>query len=108
MKKTAIILVGVIIAVIVLHAFRASQTTLVTGRMKIEPKGSRIVARQGKDSIKTSLSPDGSFRISLPKGKWQLEVERFTNQQMIQNILIDSMVITEQQDVDLGEISTGL
>jgi hypothetical protein len=104
MKKTAITLLGVIIAVIGLHAFRASQTSLVTGHMKIDPKGSRIVARQGNDSVQSPVSADGSFRISLTKGNWQLEMERFSDRKQVQNIFIDSMIIRETQDIDLGNI----
>ena len=108
MKGTAVTLLGVIIAVIVLHAFKASQTSSVTGRMNIDPKGSRIVARQGNDSVQTPVSADGSFRILLTKGKWQLEMDRFANQKQVQNIFIDSMVIRETEDIDLGNILPGL
>ena len=108
MKKTAVILIGIIIAVILLHAFRASHTSLIKGRMNVNSPGSRIVARQGKDSVKTSVSPDGSFRITLTKGQWQLQLEQFANDQLIQHTLIDTMMINEQQDIDLGEIPTGL
>ena len=109
MKGTAVTLLGVIIAVIVLHAFKASQTSSVTGRMNnINPKGSRIVARQGKDSVQTPVAADGSFRILLTKGKWQLEMDRFSNQKQVQNIFIDSMNISETEDIDLGNILPGL
>jgi hypothetical protein len=108
MKKTAITLVGVIIAVIGLHAFRASQTSLVTGHMTTDHKGSRIVARQGHDSVQTPVATDGSFRLSLTKGKWQLEMATFTNQKQVQNIFIDSMTIGEAEDIDLGIIFPGL
>ena len=108
MKNTALTLIGVIIAVIVLHAFKASQTSSVTGHMNIDPKGSRIVARQGDDSVHTPVGPDGSFRILLTKGSWQLEMERFNNQKQIQNIFIDSMTIRETEDIDLGNILPGL
>ena len=104
MKKTAITLLGVIIAVIGLHAFRASQTSQVTGHMKINPRGSRIVARQGNDSVQSPVSADGSFRISLTKGKWALEMERYNNSKQVQNIFIDTMVIREREDIDLGNI----
>ncbi|HTE27207.1 hypothetical protein [Flavitalea sp.] len=108
MNNTALTLLGVVIAVIVLHAFKASQTSSVTGHMKIDPKGSRIVARQGNDSVKTPVAADGSFRISLTKGSWQLEMERFNNQKQVQNIFIDSMTIREPEDIDLGNILPGL
>ena len=108
MKGTAVTLLGVIIAVIVLNAFKASQTSSVTGRMNINPKGSRIVARQGKDSVQTPVAADGSFRILLTKGKWQLEMDRFSNQKQVQNIFIDSMNISETEDIDLGNILPGL
>ena len=108
MKGTAVTLLGVIIAVIVLHAFKASQTSSVTGRMNINPKGSRIVARQGKDSVQTPVAADGSFRILLTKGKWQLEMDRFSYQKQVQNIFIDSMNISETEDIDLGNILPGL
>jgi hypothetical protein len=108
MKNTALTLLGVIIAVIVLHAFKASQTSSVTGHLNTELKGSRIVARQGTDSVQTPVAADGSFRISLTKGRWQLEMERFNNQKQVQNIFIDSMIINETEDIDLGNILPGL
>lgn len=108
MTKTAITLTGVIIAVIGLHAFRSYQTSAVTGRMEIDPTGLRIVARNGSDSVFTPLSADGSFRISLTKGIWQLEVEKDTGDDYIRNIIIDSMIIREPEDIDLGNISSGL
>ena len=104
MKNTAITLLGVIIAVIGLYAFKASQTSLVTGKLGIKATGSRIVARQGSDSVQTPVSPDGSFRISLTKGSWQLEMERFQNYKQVQNVFIDSMTISEAKDIDLGTI----
>ena len=108
MKKTAITLTGVIIAVIGLHAFKSYQTSAVTGRMEINPKGSRIVARKGSDSVYSSLSADGSFRITLTKGTWQLEVERDTGDNLTRNIFVDSMIIRDPEDIDLGKISPGL
>ena len=108
MKNTALTLFGVIIAVIGLHAFKASQTSSVTGHLNTDLKGSRIVARQGSDSVHTPVAPDGSFRISLTKGRWQLEMERFSNQKQVQNIFIDSMIINETKDIDLGNILPGL
>jgi hypothetical protein len=108
MKKTAITLLGVIIAVIGLHAFRASQSSSITGRFQTDPRGLRIVARQGNDSVKTPLAPDGSFRMTLPTGRWQLEIEGLNHQQRVQKIFIDSMTISEPRDIDLGEIATGL
>jgi len=108
MKETAITLIGVIIAVIVLHAFKSSQSSSVTGRMNMDARASRIVARQGSDSVQTPVAPDGTFRIILTKGRWQLEVERYTNRKLVQNIFIDSMIIRETEDIDLGNISPGL
>jgi hypothetical protein len=108
MKKTAITLAGIIIAVIGLHAFKSYQTSAVTGRMEIYPKGSRIIARNGTDSVFTYLSADGSFSVNLTKGIWQLEVERDTGDNYTRNIIIDSMIIGEPDNIDLGKISPGL
>jgi hypothetical protein len=108
MKNTAMTLTGVIIAVIGLHAFKAYQTSDVTGRMPIDPKGSRVIARQGNDSVQTDLSPDGSFRISLTKGVWQLDVEKQTNQMQVKKIFTDSMVIRGPGNIDLGVIMPDL
>lgn len=108
MKNTALTLLGVIIAVIGLHAFKASQFSSVTGRMAIDPRGSRIVARDGSDSVHTPVSSDGSFRLSLPNGTWYLEMERFNDNKQVQNIFIDSMTINGAGDVDLGNIVPGL
>jgi hypothetical protein len=108
MKKTVMTLVGVIATVVGLHAFKAFRSSAVTGRMETDPEVSRIVARKGSELIRTSLSPDGSFRLNLSPGSWQLELEKISRSRIPQHIFLDSMIIKEPGDIDLGDITPGM
>ncbi|MET0243101.1 MAG: hypothetical protein ABW174_06520 [Flavitalea sp.] len=108
MKKTVMTLIGVIAAVVGLHAFKAYHSSAVTGRMDTDPGLSRIVARKGSETIRTSLSPDGSFRLNLSPGLWQLELEKISKSRKPLNIFLDSMIIKEPGDIDLGDITPGM
>jgi hypothetical protein len=108
MKKTAITLVGVIIAVIGLHAFRSYHTTAVTGKLDADPKRSRITARNGHEYIEAGIGPDSTFTINLPKGTWKIELTRWQYKGEAKNILIDTMIIGDKRNIDLGLIAPGL
>jgi hypothetical protein len=105
MKKTAVTLLGVIIAVIILHAFKASRTSAVTGRIKPGQRAAGVIARQGKDSVESAVAPDGTFRIYLTNGNWQLEVKRIDSDRQVTNIFLDSMTIIKAGDINLGLVS---
>jgi hypothetical protein len=105
MKKTAITLIGVIIAVIVLHAFKTSQTSTVTGHIASEGGITSIIARQGTDSVQAEIAPGGLFRINLKRGKWQLEMKKVDSLRQISKVFLDSITISKPADINLGQLS---
>jgi hypothetical protein len=108
MHKTTLTLLGVIVTVISLHAFKALQVSSVTGRMERAPVSSTIWAVNGTDSVKSALNADGRFRIKLSKGQWKLLLENQDEFKNTHTILIDSMKLEEPRDIDLGNIKPDL
>jgi len=106
MKKTGLTLLGVVLAVIGLHAVRAYQTTVVTGRIRANPDGLLVIARQGPDSISSYVDDEGRFRLQLNKGIWEVDVLRKMQQNATQHIFSDTMKISETGSIDLGNIVT--
>ncbi len=104
MKQTGLTLAGVIIAVIGLHAFRAYQTTVVTGHVPVDPTGLLIIARQGADSTSTVVDETGNFRLELNKGTWELDVLRKFERQSTQYLFSDTMNISHTGTIELGNI----
>jgi hypothetical protein len=104
MKKTAVTLIGVIIAVIVLHAFKTSQNSTVTGRIANGNGTAAVVARKDGDSVEATIDPQGFFLLNLGKGAWQLEVKKVNSTRQVSNIFLDSVIINKAADVDLGNI----
>ncbi|RYF92164.1 MAG: hypothetical protein EOO00_07555 [Chitinophagaceae bacterium] len=104
MKKTAVILIGIIIAVIGLHAFKSFHTTAVSGILEADPKRCRIVATNGHDSVEAGIAPDSTFRINLTKGTWTIGFTHWEYGGTIQNTIIDSMVIGESGQIELGRV----
>jgi hypothetical protein len=108
MKKTALTLLGVIIAVIGLHAFKSYQATTVTGKMSTDPRRSRIIARKGSDSVEAGFRGDSTFRIVLSKGTWQLELTRWNNENFVHNIYLDTLTVGAAKEIHLGSVLPGL
>ncbi|RYY28154.1 MAG: hypothetical protein EOO04_08625 [Chitinophagaceae bacterium] len=106
MKNTGLTLLGVIIAVVGLHAFRAYQTTVVTGRIQADPTGLTIVARQGPDSITSPVDDEGRFRLQLNKGIWAVDVLKRTRPNATLQIFSDTMKISHTGNIDMGNIVT--
>lgn len=99
MSKTVATFIGVVSAIIALHAFRAMHACNITGRV-ISPQGSVwVYAVNGKDSLKTAVS-EGTFKLTVTPGLWKVLIEK---SHLIQKegMMID---IKEGSTMDLGTI----
>jgi hypothetical protein len=93
MSKTVAVFIGVVLMVIVLHAFRAMHASNITGKIITLQKAVWVYAVNGKDSLKTIVS-NGSFKLTVKPGSWKVLVSN------------SKLMPSEGQTVDVREGAT--
>ncbi len=102
MKKTRAALAGLVIATAGLFSFFHVQTTSIKGTVTPADAGVRAWAISQSDTLRTTIN-QGTFEIANAKaGVYRLIIEA---KQPYQNAAKDSVVVTDGQTTDVGEIA---
>lgn len=98
MSKTVATLIGVVLIVIVLHAFRAMQQSSITGKVDSDEQKVWVYLINGNDSLKARVI-EGSFRFTVKPGSWKVMIDD-------SNVMIDEglVEVEEGRTLDLGTI----
>ena len=75
MPKTVLILLITVMAVITLHAFKAYQRPVISGRVFPNDAADRILVVNGLDSVAGRPDRKGNFSLNVSPGSWKLIVE---------------------------------
>ena len=92
MSKTVATLIGVVLVVIVLHAFRAMKQSNITGKVVTGDNKVWVMLVNENDSLK-SMVMDGQFRFTVKPGSWKVLIEH-------------SKAVTEEGWIEVQEGST--
>ena len=76
MDKTVATFIGVLGAVIGLHAARAMHQTNITGKVFSARDSIWVYAVNGNDSLKTMVKNNGKFRFTVKPGSWKVTVKQ--------------------------------
>jgi hypothetical protein len=98
MSKTVATLIGVVMVVIVLHAFRAMKQSNITGKVVTKYNSVWVHLIGENDSLKTKVT-DGQFKFTVKPGSWKVLIEH-------SKLLIDEGLVEVQEGstLDLGII----
>ena len=98
MSKTVATLIGVVLVVIVLHAFRAMKQSNITGKVVNGDNKVWVVLVNESDSLKTMVE-DGQFKFTVKPGSWKVLIEH--RKSMTEEGSVD---VQEGSTLDLGTI----
>jgi hypothetical protein len=98
--KTVWVLIGVIILVVVLHAFKAAQRAGISGRISPGDAGQMVFAVQGSDTVKLVPS-NGSFLLEARPGIYKLIVDA---KEPFKDVLMENIEVVNGKTTDVGEI----
>ena len=76
------------------------ETVTASGKIYPESTGESVVAIRGTDSVKTK-SKNGFFVMRVRPGNWKVIV---SGREQTKNIVRDNLIVTQGQQVNLGEI----
>jgi hypothetical protein len=98
MSKTVATLIGVVLVVIVLHAFRAMKQSNIIGKVVTNDNAVWVYLVSGNDSLKAMVE-DGQFKFTVKPGSWKVFIEH-------SKLLIDEGLVEVQEGntLDLGTI----
>lgn len=98
MSKTVATLIGVVLMVIALHAFRAMKQSNITGKVVSGDKAVWVHLIGEDDSLKTRVT-EGQFKFTVKPGSWKVLIEN-------SKLLIDEglVEVEEGSTLDLGTI----
>ncbi|MBO9201787.1 MULTISPECIES: hypothetical protein [Niastella] len=99
MDKTVATFIGVVCAVIGLHATRAMNQSNITGKVSSERDSVWVYAVSGNDSLKTMVS-NGQFRFKVRPGSWRVTVTKDHEK----NEGVHLVQVTEGRTLDMGTI----
>jgi|SRR6516164_3777128 hypothetical protein len=100
MRKAVWELNFVILAIICIHVISSLPTGFISGKIYPENMGESVVAIRGTDSVKTK-SKNGFFVMRVRPGNWKVIV---SGREQTKNIVRDNLIVTQGQQVNLGEI----
>lgn len=98
MSKTVATLIGVVLIVIVLHAFRAMHESNITGEVISEDNKVWVHLINGEDSLKTIVTR-GHFKCKVKPGSYKVMVQN--NELMVDEGQVE---VIEGNTLDLGII----
>jgi hypothetical protein len=98
MSKTGATLIGVVLIVIVLHAFRAMKQSNIIGKVVTKDNAVWVYVVSGNDSLKAMVK-DGQFKFTVKPGSWKVLIGH-------SKLLIDEGLVEVQEGstLDLGTI----
>jgi len=98
--KTTWVLVAVISIVSVLHAFKAVQTSGISGRITPADAAQMVWAIQGSDSLRL-VPAGGTFMIEARPGLYKVIVDA---REPFKDVLLENIEVTTGKTTDVGEI----
>lgn len=99
MKKSIFTGMGVI-ALGSLIAFTPSGAP-VSGKVVPPDQVEMVWAIQGKDTVKTKATPEGTFALNLNAGTWKVIIDA---KSPFKDVQLDKVDVADGKPVDLGEI----
>ena len=90
----------IILVAIALHAYKAFQTSGISGRISPKDAGEIMLAIQGTDTSKT-VPANGFFMLEAKPGIYKVIVDA---KQPYKDVLVESIEVTTGKITDLGEI----
>ncbi len=100
MKKSFLALMAIIAVIVTLHSFRAYQTSSITGKV-VPPEGVEdIRAVSATDSLLTTAER-GLFLFNVKPGTYKIFINA---KDPYRDATLDSVVVKEGQNTDVGEV----
>ena len=90
----------IIVAATALHAYKACQSSGISGRVSPQNAGEVIWAIQGSDSIK-AIPENGVFTMEAKPGIYKLFVDA---KHPFKHLLVESVEVTSGKTSDLGQL----
>jgi len=98
--KTVWVLVMVLILVSLFHAFKAVQSSVITGKIVPFDAADQVFAIQGTDSL-TAVPDKGIFTLQAKPGTYIVIID---SKRSHKDILLKPVKVNEGKTTDLGEI----
>jgi hypothetical protein len=75
MQKTVLTLLITIAVVVCLHAFKAYQQPVISGRVFPKDAAAKVIVVNGTDSLTGRTDRDGKFSVNVKPGTWKLIIQ---------------------------------
>ena len=90
----------VLVLVGLFHAFKAVQSSVITGKIVPFDAVDQVFAIQGKDSLK-AIPDKGIFVLQAKPGTYTVIID---SKKSFKDIMLDPVKVNERKTTDLGEI----